>query len=292
MTVYQLGDGVNLEHQVRDRDEALTAATVAITVTRPDGTSFTAPAISTPSTGIYRAATFVPDAVGAWAYAWSVSDTVTDVAPGGFYVQAAALRDHYCTVAELREHFGDTNNLLDADVLEGAIAATSRAIDEHCGRRFWQDPTAQVKVYRPDDWYEADVDDISTTSGLIVKTDPNFDGTWATTWDSDDYQLEPLNADTNGPAFAWWRIVSVGDYLFPTHPRRTTLQVTARFGWSTIPAPVKKACLIRAAAIFKRKEAVLGVAGFNGFGEVRIGSRDPDVIQLLHPFVKVRVGAV
>jgi hypothetical protein len=291
MATYDLGDGVNLEHLVYDRDDALTAATVAITVTRPDGTSFTAPAITTPSTGTYRAATFVPDAAGVWSYQWSISGTVTDIAPGAFSVRAVAVRD-YCTAAELRDHFGDASSLLPEALLQRAISATSRAIDRHTGRRFWQDTAVQAKVYRPDDAYEAEVDDISTTTGLVVETDTTGDATWATTWASTDYQLEPLNASTESVAHAWWRIVAIDRYLFPVVARRTTLRVTARFGWSAIPDEVTEACLIRAAALFKRKEAVFGVAGFNGFGEVRIGRNDHDVVSLLHPYVKIRVGAV
>jgi hypothetical protein len=203
-----------------------------------------------------------------------------------------AVTNGYCTVAELREQFGDTGTVLTAALLERAINAASRAIDRYCGRRFWQDPTVQAKVYRPDDAYEADVDDISTTTGLIVKTDTTGDGTYATTWASTDYQLEPLNANTEATSYAWWTLVAIGEYLFPIHPRRTTLQLTAKFGWSAVPDAVNEACLLRAAALFKRREAVFGVAGFNGFGEVRITRRDPDVIELLHPFVKIRVGAV
>ncbi|MEU7904113.1 hypothetical protein [Actinoplanes sp. NPDC049118] len=203
-----------------------------------------------------------------------------------------AVINGYATVAELREHFGDANNQLTTVLLERAINATSRAIDKHTGRRFWQDATAQSKVFRVDDAYEADVDDISTTDGLIVATDSTGDGTFATTWAASDYQLEPLNADTEEVAHAWWRIVAVDRYTFPVHARRTTLRVTAQFGWSAIPDDVNEACLIRAAALFKRKEAIFGVAGFNGFGEVRIGRNDHDVVSLLHPFVKIRVGAV
>lgn len=203
-----------------------------------------------------------------------------------------AVENGYATVSDLREHFGDTGNQLTTALLERAINATSRAIDKHTGRRFWQDVAVQSKVYRVDDQYEADVDDIATTTGLIVATDSAGDGTYATTWAATDYQLEPLNANTDGPAYAWWRISAVDRYLFPMHARRATLRVTAKFGWSQIPHEVTEACLLRAAAIFKRKEAVFGFAGMNGFGEVRIGRNDPDVVDLLHRYIRITVGAV
>ena len=205
-----------------------------------------------------------------------------------------AVVNGYCTVPELREHFADSSTNLTTALLERAINATSRAIDRFCGRRFWLDAedALTTREYRPDDPYEADVADISTTTGLVIKTDTTGDHSWATTWTSDQYQLEPLNADVDGGAFAWWTVTAVEDELFPIHPRRTTLQVTARHGWSAVPDGVTEACILRAAAIFKRKEAVFGIAGLNGFGEVRISRRDPDVMDLLHPYVKIRVGAV
>lgn len=198
----------------------------------------------------------------------------------------------YCTVAQLRTHFGDEGSNLTTELLERAIGATSRAIDKHCGRRFWADASVQSKVFRVDDPYEAEVDDISTTTGLVIATDTTADGSYATTWASTDYQLEPLNADTDEAAHAWWRIVAVDRYTFPVHARRTTLRVTARFGWSEIPPAVEEACILRAANLFKRKEATFGVAGFGEFGVVRIGRADPDVVALLGDFIKIKVGAV
>lgn len=203
-----------------------------------------------------------------------------------------AVTNGYCTRQELQQHFGDAGGKLDEDLLDRAINATSRAIDRVCGRRFWQEAEVQTKTYRPPDPDVAWVDDISTTTGLVVATDDTTDGTFATTWAATDYQLEPLNASTESVAYAWWRITAIDRYLFPTHSARATLRVTARFGWSDVPDEVNEACILRAAAIFKRKEAVFGVAGFGDFGAVRITRSDPDVWALLHPYIKIGVGAV
>lgn len=206
-----------------------------------------------------------------------------------------AVTNGYASVDELREHFGDDPQAgqLPLAALERALNATSRAIDLHCGRRFWQDPTPTVRRYPADDGEEVDVADISTTAGLIVATDPNLDGSWSTTWAASDYQLEPLDVDLEHPeAYAWTRLVAIADRTWPVHGRRVTVRVTARHGWSAIPPGVNEACILRAAAIFKRREAVFGVAGLNGFGEVRITRKDPDVIDLLHNFVRIRVGSV
>lgn len=200
-----------------------------------------------------------------------------------------AVTNGYCTLAQLRTHLGDTGSTLTTELLERAINATSRAIDEHCDRRFWVDTQVATRTYRPTDRCLARVDDISTTTGLVIKTDNGDDGTYETTWSSTDYELEPQNADADSGGYAWWRIRAVGSYEFPVNTRRKSLQVTAKFGWSEIPPGVEQACLIRASAIFKRNEAVFGITGVGELGVVRIGRADPDVLDLLYPFEKRRL---
>lgn len=201
-----------------------------------------------------------------------------------------AVVNGYCTVAEIRDQLRDAGSQLDSDLLEKAINATSRAIDRFCGRRFWRDAAATVRVYRPRDAQAVLVDDISTTTGLIIKTDTTGDATWATTWDAADYQLEPLNSDVVAGGdtitpYAWWRIAAI-DKTFPLHDLRVTLQVTARFGWSAVPDDINEAAIIKAVSLFKRKDAPFGVSSFGEFA-MRISSRrDPDVAELLSPYVR------
>lgn len=203
-----------------------------------------------------------------------------------------AVTNGYCTVAQLRAHLGDDNSALAAALLERAINATSRAIDRFCDRRFWQDSTTKARTYRPDDPELVWVDDIATTSGLQIATDTTGDGVFDTSWGSDEYQLEPLNADADGEAYAWWRIAAVDTRRFPVGGRRPRLQVTATFGWSAIPVDIEQAAILKAASLFRRKDAPFGVAGFNDFGPVRISRKDPDVAELLSPYVRVNMEAV
>lgn len=198
----------------------------------------------------------------------------------------------YCTEQEVRDQFGDEGSTLSEDLLHRAINATSRAIDRWTGRRFWQDADVVARTYRPRDGHHVFVHDISTDTGLIVKTDTTGDGTFDTTWDSDDFVLEPRNEDVvatgdTGDPFAWWQITAVDTKTFPVHARKATLQVTARFGWSGIPDEVNQAAIIKAAALFRRKDAPFGVAGFGDMGAVRISRfGDPDVTALLDPYVR------
>lgn len=196
----------------------------------------------------------------------------------------------YCTVPQMREHFGDElSGHLQESKIERAIEAASRGIDRYCDRRFWLDADVSVRTYPVVHPYQVWVDDIGSTSGVIVKTDPNKDASWSVTWAATDYQLGPLNANVvaSGDTVTPWsfrRIDAIGDYYFPVAAPRATLQVTARFGWSSVPDDVAEACILKAASLFKRKDAPFGVLGMNDFGAVRIGRNDPDVVSLLAPY--------
>ncbi|MFC5187130.1 head-tail connector protein [Actinomadura harenae] len=191
----------------------------------------------------------------------------------------------YCTLDQVRTHLGDDAAQLPAELLERAINATSRAIENWTGRRFWQDPAPTVRRFRPTRPSGTDLPDISTTDGLLVEVE-TVPGTWMP-WTLDtDFELGPDNAD--GGAYAWWQLEPIGTQRLPVTGRRT-VRVTARWGWSAVPDQVQEAAILRAVALFKRKEAVYGVADFGEFGPVRITRADPDVMDLLRPFQKPMV---
>lgn len=199
-----------------------------------------------------------------------------------------AVANGYCTTADLREQLGDDADTLNVALLERAINASSRAIDRHCGRAFWQDSGVATRTYSPTVRDYVFVDDISTRTGVVVAT--GSDGiTFPTTLVvGEDYILEPRNADkfasaTSG-AYAFWQIRLIDGAAFTVDRGRPTLSVTARHGWSAVPDEVTEACILKAASLFKRKDAPFGVAGFGEFGVVRIGRNDPDVMDLLSPY--------
>lgn len=198
-----------------------------------------------------------------------------------------ALVNAYCTVEELRAHLSDVDSRLTTDTLERAITAASRGVDEWCGRRFWTDPAPVARTFRPEGRCVVEVGDISTTVGLVVETDPSYDGSWSQAWTLDaDFELGPDNADADGGAYAWTELRSIGGRRWPIAERRT-LRVTARWGWSQVPGQVTSATILRAAALFTRKDSPAGVSTFGDFAAVRISRRDPDVIELLTPFQRV-----
>jgi hypothetical protein len=197
----------------------------------------------------------------------------------------------YCTTDQIRAELSDDGQRLPVNLLEKAVNAASRAVDRWTGRRFWQDASPVVRRYRPTSPEVAYIHDVSTTDGLLVETGSGIDWTNATAWTLDaDYELGPENADADGGAYAWWRLTPVSGRYFLTGYRQTTLRVTARWGWSEVPDQVVEATILRAVAIFKRKDAVYGVADFGEFGPVRITRADPDVMDLLRPFQKPMAG--
>lgn len=269
----------------------LTNATVSLVITKPDGTN-PAASVSNPSTGIYQA-TIATDLAGEWTYRWVATGAATTAEDGSFLVEPNLAGTLYATVGELRQALGDDVALrLDAGKLEQRLRSASRAVDDWCSRplrRFWLDTVATIRTYRPRDLWCASVDDIGSTTGLVVKTDSDGDGVFETTWTIDtDFQLEPLNAAGNGGAYRWNKLVAVGSKTFPyplSYGQRPTLQVTARHGWSQVPDPVREATLLKAIRLNRRPDAPFGnEAGNLDFGPIRITRQDADVVELLTPY--------
>lgn len=190
------------------------------------------------------------------------------------------------TDANLKAHLGITGTQHDT-IITNAANAANQAVVQFCGRTF--DTTTvgseTARVYRPENRCLVLTDDFHDTTNLVVKTDEGDDGTYETTWTiDDDFQTEPLNQLENGVTVPYYRIVAVESRLFPTTNRRPSVQVTAAWGWASVPGAVFEAALIKAARLFHRKDSPQGVAGFNEFGAVKLSSRDDDIMSLLAPF--------
>lgn len=191
----------------------------------------------------------------------------------------------YTTVPDLAAalNIGDGN---EDETLEAAIEAASRQIDDYCGRRFYQDATVVIRYYSPDDCVELLVDDISTTSGLIVALDDDT-GTYATTLVRDtDFRVGPVNAAADDRPYT--QLLAL-DTSWPVGYRRPAVKVTAKFGWATTPPQITRACLIQAKNLYKAPSGTL--VGFQSAGldagVVRIPPLDPIAAALVQPFVKV-----
>jgi len=184
----------------------------------------------------------------------------------------------YVALSELKSALGITSSTDDA-FLNLAIGAAETAINDLCGRKFTADGSASARTYRAQP-YICVTDDVSTLTGLVVKTDTNADGTFDTTWASTDIQVEPLNNLVKGRSVNNLR--AVGDYLFPVYgDGLASVEVTAKWGWPAVPDPIEQATLMMASRLYGRKASPMGVIGVGDFGPVRISRSDPDVAHML-----------
>jgi hypothetical protein len=188
-----------------------------------------------------------------------------------------------------------TADTLDDELIDNCAGAASRLIDGYCNRQFWSVGSATTRVYTAENDFYCSIDDIAGTA-IILKTSGATDGTFDVTWETTDYQLEPLNGRLDGLQWSYDKIRAVGDYLFPTvngnYGEQALVQVTAVFGWPSVPEPVTQATIIQASRIFKRYDSPLGVAGFGDLGAIRVSRfLDPDMAQLVEPYRRMRMFA-
>lgn len=175
-----------------------------------------------------------------------------------------AVTDAYATAAQYRATILHTDTGDDTQILND-LTAMSRFIEALCNRFFTKDaaPVARVYYANPNSALgnpEAEnpfavqprlnrrlyVDDISSTTGLVIKLDNNRDGdftdsttiTLATT----DYQLEPLNAAL-GPEVNPWTAIYLPTWSTQLgFPPGMAIQVTAAWGWPAVPQAIINAC--------------------------------------------------
>ena len=175
--------------------------------------------------------------------------------------------------------------------LDAAGNAAARMIDAYTGRRFWQDATVKTREFHADSSTVCYVDDISTTTGLVVKVDSADNGfvSGSTTLTiTTDFVLHPLNADDETPVRPFTRIVLTSDTqdYFPVGGR-PGVQVAAKFGWPAVPDDVAQAWLIQSAQLYKASDAVFGAIQLgDGFATRIRQSMHPIAAALLDSYVR------
>lgn len=193
-----------------------------------------------------------------------------------------------CTVQEVRSWLGIADAADDVELTLARDAAQD-AVRSYCGYGFDLDGSATAKVFAATSPKVLDLSavglSIGSSTGLAIATDVNDDGTYATSWASTDWQLEPLNG--TGPGGATWpttQIRAIGDYSFPVGGSgRARVRVTARWGWPAVPGRVKTATILLAAAWHQRRMTMTGRSGFEGFFQSAIRD-DQTIADLLDPF--------
>ena len=193
-----------------------------------------------------------------------------------------AITNGYCTLAEVKAALRLTDNA-DDTLLENAIEGASRRIDGYCGRFFYKTSATAVSLIART-FYVVTTDDISSATNLVVKTDTTGDGTYDTTWTIGvDYQLEPLNSVILQRPYR--RISAIGAKTFPLNvpPSPPLVQVTAEWGWSSVPDDIREATVLLAMRGFARYNSALGVVGFGDMA-MNVRAVDPDVREMINPY--------
>jgi hypothetical protein len=262
--------------------------TVSLTVTAPSGTSTTytyaAAEITKVSTGVYtKDIACTEDDL--WVYVWTGTGAASDVAAGTWRVFTVALGTIYASLEELKDARRITDTVDDAALLT-RLQRASRAIDKRCGRRFYADSSASARTYRTrgrvtrsDDGELLLVDDVSSTTGLVVEVGDGTSWTAVT-----DYFTEPDNAIVRGAAIEALRR-DLGRWSTCRRAR-----ITAAWGWPAVPANISEATLLLANRRFMRRDSPEGVAGWSDQGPVRVSRFDPDIEDLVQDYLLPGVG--
>ena len=201
----------------------------------------------------------------------------------------------YTDLSTFKSYLGNNVVVSASDTLASmAVTAASRAIDAYCNRSFWLDASATPRRYTPKHLTRIDFDDdLGSTSDLVIATDASGDGTFETTWSVSDFELLPVNAPYGvKEAEPWTGMQAVGGKTLPWLvntwlTRYDRVQITGHWGWPAVPDLVVQACLIKAAAIYHRRNTPQGIAAFGDFAAVRISrQQDPDVAEMLEDYRK------
>jgi hypothetical protein len=194
-----------------------------------------------------------------------------------------AVTNGYITLANLKTYLKIDDQVEDA-LLEQIIESASRSIDRIANRRFYLDAQASARTYRPIGNLRVQVDDFGTTSGLVVKTDPDSTGTYGTTFTlNQDYIVEPTNALAKGRPLTTITIVGPTAFSLPVNywPQ---VEVTARWGWPAVPDDIEQATYILSADLYKRKDSIGGVLGLSELGAIRMSPLGRDITAMVRAY--------
>ena len=194
-----------------------------------------------------------------------------------------AITNGYATLVELKTYLKIEDSMEDG-LLENIVEAASRSIDRMANRRFYLDASASARAYRPADLLRVFVDDFGSTTGLVVKTSPDATGVYQTTLSiSTDFIVEPVNASAKGRPWNYITIVSGESFSLPTNAR-PQVEVTARWGWPTVPDDINQATLILSADLYKRKDSIGGVLGLSELGAIRMSPLGRDITAMVRAY--------
>lgn len=191
----------------------------------------------------------------------------------------------YVAVADLADELRIDDNEDDVQLARWVTSA-SRAVDDHCKRQFGQLAAAEARQYTPE-WSKSrgvwlvPIDDLMVAP-TEVAVEQHSAGVFVVVTGS---VFRPINAAAKARP---WTELALPDTaaVGSVFGREGSVRVTARWGWSAVPVPVKQATLLQASRFAIRRDSPYGIAGSPDTGsEMRLLAKvDPDVAVSLNSY--------
>ena len=205
----------------------------------------------------------------------------------------STLGDPYITGEQLKNYLRITDSNDDVLIAQ-AVRSASRAIEQYCHRQFnHDDGTPTARHFKAQDLVTCNMlvngSEVSDPTTISILVDVAQQGQYTSAWSTPhDFVTMPFDGIRNGVS-GWPTAVikAVGPKWFPVWDSRPRVQVTAAWGWLSVPDDVVTACYLKAAKVFGRKDSPQGIsAGGFDIGAVRISRyEDPEIVMLLNDYV-------
>lgn len=144
-----------------------------------------------------------------------------------------ALGDAYASAADLEARLNES----DDGTFGALLDAASRHVEWYTRRQFNREETASSRMYRALDCERVAVDDFYTTMDLAVEI-------LGDVWDPSNFDPRPWDGVAQGRIeWPFSDLFAVGRRWPTRNFRRATIEVTARWGWETVPEGIKQATL-------------------------------------------------
>lgn len=170
----------------------------------------------------------------------------------------------YISVEDYKTSRGLPDGADDAEIAR-VITVASRWIENYCGRQFSQDAAPSARHFEPPSGDTLIVDDISTTTGLVVV---DFGRTLVL---DTEFGLFPTDGFTNsGEAGPYYIIRRFYGVPFFSASKGATVTVTAQWGWPAVPAIVKDCTMALVSDSLQARFNSFGVIGLNAGVVVKV----------------------
>ena len=154
----------------------------------------------------------------------------------------------YCTADEVVAQMGLTSSTgARGEIAAAAVEDATAWIDQYCGRDF--NKLTEVREFSPASRGLRVVETGDLFAATAVATRPDRRSPWVAL-DAADWALEPgPDGQSRHPQEPAQAVLLYSDVAaFPWKPPpETTVQVSATFGWPSVPGPVRRACVVIAA---------------------------------------------